>query len=65
MTKPVPQADSTADRLISAVSRLAEDRSVAALSTRMIAEQAGVAPSAVNYSFGSLDGLIAAARADA
>ena len=35
------------------------------MSTRMIAEQAGVAPSAVNYSFGSLDGLIAAARADA
>ncbi|MEL6661794.1 MAG: TetR/AcrR family transcriptional regulator [Pseudomonadota bacterium] len=65
MTKPIHQSEPTAERLILAVKRLAEDRSIAALSTRAIAEEAEVAPSAVNYSFGSFEGLIAAARADA
>lgn len=54
--------DSTPERLLQAAMEIAAARGASAIASRWLAEQAGVSPSAVNYAFGSLEGLVAEAR---
>ena len=58
-------SQTTSERLIAAVKTLATDRDVTGISSRALAEYAGVSASAINYTFGSLDHLIASAIDDA
>lgn len=64
MKSAVTPTDSTAEKLLRAVSTLAAEKGAAELTSRAVAESAGVSASAVNYSFGSLDQLLEAARRD-
>ena len=65
MSQPALRQDSTADKLLSAVLELAAEYGPAELSSRSLADRAGVSPSAVNYTFGSLDDLFAEAGVQA
>jgi DNA-binding transcriptional regulator YbjK len=60
-----PQRTVTIERLLSAAAGIVAMEGLAQASARRIAAACGVAPSAVNYSFGGLDALLAAAFSEA
>lgn len=62
MHQSITLAPETVDLLIRSTLQLAAADGAGALSSRAIGEHAGISPSAVNYRFGSLAGLIAAAN---
>ena len=61
MTEAVAAEPTTRERLLDATARVLIELGQAEVSTRRIAEEAGVAHGLIRYHFGSLDGLMAAA----
>jgi AcrR family transcriptional regulator len=60
MTNPTGKRSITQSKIIDAAARLLRDQDPAALTTRRVAEQAGVQPPAIYRLFGDKDGLLEA-----
>ncbi len=60
-----PELSTTAQKLVRAVSVTAARHGVGGLSSRTLADEAGVSASAINYTFGSIDRLLDAAHPQA
>lgn len=65
MTTALAEPGTTAQKLLNAVSVTAARQGVAGLSSRSVADAAGVSASAVNYTFGCLDKLLELASGEA